>query len=406
MEADTDIAIVGGGPVGAALALALRDSEFHLTVLEARATQSAGSDPRPIALSHGSRLLLERLGAWADVGTNAAATPINHIHVSQRGGFGRVAISAAEADVPHLGYVFDYNDLFLKLAGAAQRAACDYRDGARVTALTRDGNVSRLDYTRDGAAAVLTARLVVVADGGDIAGLAPPKILDYAQHALTARVRTTLPHKNVAYERFTPDGPLALLPFCARGEQGDRGNQGNEMALVWTLTPARAEALKDADEKTFLDALRVAFGARLGDFTAVTQRACYPLTLRYSTSTDAPGVITIGNAAQTLHPVAGQGFNLGLRDAWELAQILCRLSPQALTNPETIHETTAALRGYVSSRRIDRGATIAATHGLVRLFSNDFFPASVARGAGMTALGCIAPLKNILARRMIFGARG
>ena len=396
MNADTDIAIVGGGPVGAALALALRDSGLRLTVLEARTAQSAGSDPRPIALSHGSRLLLERLGVWADLGTNAGATPINHIHVSQRGGFGRVALSAADADVPHLGYVFDYNQLFSTLVSAAQHADCDYRDGARVTALTRDGDVSCLDYTRDGTAAALTARLVVVADGGDIAGLAPSKAIDYAQHALTARVSTTLPHNHVAYERFTPDGPLALLPY------GGQGDQGDTMALVWTLKPARAEALKDADEKTFLVALRVSFGSRLGDFTAVTQRACYPLTLRYSTNTNASGVITIGNAAQTLHPVAGQGFNLGLRDAWELAQILCRLSPQALTNPES----NAALRGYRAARRIDRRATIAATHGLVRLFSNDFFAASAARGVGMTLLGCIAPARNVVARRMIFGVHG
>ena len=400
MAPDTDIAIVGGGPVGAALALALRDSGLRLTVLEARAVSSDGArDPRPIALSHGSRLLLERLGVWADI----SATPINHIHVSQRGSFGRVAMSAADADVPHLGHVFDYNQLFLMLAGAAQRAGCDYREGACATALTRNGDVLRLDYTRDGVAAALTTRLVVVADGGDIAGLAPPKVVDYAQHALTARVSTTLPHKQVAYERFTPDGPLALLPYSASGDRGDRGN---EMALVWTLTPARAETLKDAGEKIFLDALRASFGARLGDFTSATQRACYPLTLRYATDTNAPGVITIGNAAQTLHPVAGQGFNLGLRDAWELAGILRRVSPQALTNPETIHETTAALRGFASSRRIDRGATIAVTHGLVRLFSNDFFPASAVRGAGMTLVGCIAPARNFVARRMIFGARG
>ena len=399
-DTDADIAIVGGGPVGAALALALRDSGLRLTVLEARAAQGGGArDPRPIALSHGSRLLLERLGVW----TNISAMPINHIHVSQRGGFGRVAMSAADAKVPHLGYVFDYNELFSELGGAAQRAGCDYRDGARVKQLTREGTgatpFARLDYTRDGAAAALTARLVVVADGGDIAGLAPPKIVDYAQHALTARVSTTLPHNQVAYERFTPDGPLALLPYC---DSGDRGDRGNMMALVWTLTPARAEALQDADDKTFLDALRVAFGARLGDFTSVTQRACYPLTLRYSTNTDMLGVISIGNAAQTLHPVAGQGFNLGLRDAWELAQILRAISPQALTNPDT----TATLRRFRASRRVDRGATIAATHGLVRLFSNDFISASVARGAGMTLLGCIAPARNFVARRMIFGARG
>ncbi len=394
---DCDIAIVGGGPVGAALALALRnydggsdagDSHLRVIVLEARAKVSTDADdPRPIALSHGSRLLLERLGVWR--GLNPTA--IKNIHVSQRGGFGRAAISAVDMDLPALGYVVDYNELFHALAETAYaRYGGDYRARARATALHRDGEFQRIDYTVDGTPASLSARLVVVADGGDIAGLAPPKIIDYAQHALTARVSTTLPHKHVAYERFTTEGPLALLPF------------GEEMALVWTLPPARAEALNNAATKTFLAALRDAFGGRLGDFNSVTQRACYPLTLRYAaepSASDTLSVVTIGNAAQTLHPVAGQGFNLGLRDAWELAQFLRKLSLQALTN-------NASLRRYRASRRIDRIASIAATHGLVRLFSNDFFPATVARGVGMTVLGCIAPVKNLVARRMIFGTRG
>ena len=380
-DVDSDIAIVGGGPAGAALALALRDSGLRITVLEARAERL--SDTRPIALSHGSRLLLERLGAWH--GLNP--TPINNIHVSQRGGFGRVAMSASDAGVPALGYVVDYNDILLCLADASRTAHSDYREGARATALARDGNVQRIDYTRDGAAATLSAHLVVVADGGDIEGLAPPKSIAYEQTAFTARVATSLPHQNIAYERFTREGPLALLPF------------GQEMSLVWTLAPARAEELKAADTKIFLAALREAYGGRLGEFASVTQRACYPLTLRYTTDTSSPGVVTIGNAAQTLHPVAGQGFNLGLRDAWELAQILRTIPVQALSGNET-------LRRYRASRRIDRGATVAITHGLVRLFSNDFFPLNIARGAGMTVLGCVAPLRNFLARRMMFGARG
>ena len=172
----------------------------------------------------------------------------------------------------------------------------------------------------------------------------------------------------------------------------------NDYSLVWMHTPAHVTELMQADDTTFLTALRETFGARAGEFTRVTRRASYPLSLRYTTR-DTPGVITIGNAAQTLHPVAGQGFNLGLRDAWELAQILCGLSPQALTHNE-------ALRAYRARRRVDRTAMISATHGLVQLFSNDFLPLRVARGAGMTLLGAITPLRNFVARRMIFGARG
>ena len=394
MIADTDIAIVGGGPVGAALALALRSSSLRVTVLEARSEHAR--DPRPIALSYGSRLLLERLGAWPAIEKTATPTAINHIHVSQRGGFGRVAISAADAAVPALGYVLDYHSISTVLADAAKSAGGDthYSEGARVTALHRGGETQRVDYTHDGAAATLTARLVVVADGGEVEGLAPLKSIDYAQHALTARVRTTLPHQQVAYERFTPEGTLALLPF------------NDEMALVWTLAPARAAELKDADTKIFLTALHEAFGGRLGDFTAVTQRAGYPLTLRYTTNAavpGVPGVLTIGNAAQTLHPVAGQGFNLGLRDAWELARLLRAIPAQALANHDTTRDVT---RSYRARRRFDRTATVAATHGLVRLFSNDFFPLNALRGAGMTLLGSLAPARDLLARRMIFGTRG
>ncbi len=409
MTPDTDIAIIGGGPVGAALALALINSHAEdtdnsrprITVLEARAqtTQitTGGADPRPIALSYGSRLLLERFNAWQALNRKASGTAIDHVHVSQRGGFGRVALSAADADVPQLGYVYDFNDIFLSLAMAARTTGCDYRSGVRATALSRDGEFRRIDYTCDGAAASLTARLVVIADGGDIDGLASPKTIDYAQLALTARVSTSLPHRHVAYERFTPDGPLALLPF------------DQEMALVWTLKPARAETLRDADAATFLAALREAFGGRLGDFTGVTRRACHALSLRlslHSAARDgAPGIVTIGNAAQTLHPVAGQGFNLGLRDAWELAQML-RVIPARNLNCGDSERLRQVLHRYHAGRRIDRYATIAATHGLVQLFSNDIFPLRAARGVGMTLLGALAPARNYLARRMIFGARG
>jgi 2-octaprenyl-6-methoxyphenol hydroxylase len=387
VSADTDIAIIGGGPVGAALALALRDSALRVTVLESRglAAQSPSVErgARPIALSHGSRLLLERLGAWHKL----APTPIEHIHVSQRGAFGRAAFHAGEAGVPALGYVVDYGEVSSALALAVRNAGCNYRDATCVTAVRAGEAHSFVEYTQAGAAATLCARLAVAADGGDIEGLGPVKGIAYGQVALTAIVRTTLPHHNTAYERFTRDGPLALLPL------------GERMALVWTLTPAQAELLSSDDETVFLTALRNAFGGRLGDFTAVTQRACYPLHLRYATQAAAGRLIAIGNAAQTLHPVAGQGFNLGLRDAWELAQMLRVLPAHALADARTLHR-------YRAARRVDRVATVGATHALVRLFSNDFFALGALRGTGMTLLGCVPPLRNFLARRMMFGARG
>ena len=257
-------------------------------------------------------------------------------------------MSGADLGLAELGYVIDYNDLIKALSDVVRASHGDYREGARATALTREDDVQHIHYTQDGAAATLTAQWIVVADGGELEGLTPPTTRDYAQQALTARVSTALPHNLVAYERFTQDGPLALLPY------------ENDCSLVWMHTPARVAELMQADDSAFLAALRETFGARLGEFTRVTRRASYPLCLRYTTR-DTPGVITIGNAAQTLHPVAGQGFNLGLRDAWELAQILNGIAPQALTNNETV-------RAYRARRRVDRGAMISATHGLVQLF--------------------------------------
>lgn len=392
MESHTDIAIIGGGPTGAALALALRGSGLRVTVLEARAGNVYA--PRPIALSHGSRLTLERLGVWQELARMPTGATIDHIHISQRGGFGRVALSAADAAVPHLGYVFDFNDIFKTLRCSAQSSGCDYHTGARATALNHGSEGQHLHYTQGGVQHALTAQLVVVADGGDIEGLSPPRVVDYAQHALTARVVSALPHRNTAYERFTPEGPLALLPF---------GVNGNEAALVWTLKPAHADALLHAADTEFLTALGAAFGTRLGEFDHVMERAAYPLTLRIAANTNPSHVVTIGNAAQTLHPVAGQGFNLGLRDAWELAQML-RTGSVPSSAPSL--NVAQVLRRFRAARKMDRGATIAVTHGLVHLFSNDFLPANLMRGAAMTALGCIAPVKNFVARRMIFGARG
>lgn len=382
--ADTDIAIIGGGPVGAALALALDGSGFGVTVLEARA--GVNPDPRPIALSHGSRLLLERLGAWHAL----QPTEIAHIHVSQKGAFGRVALSAREAGVPSLGYVVDYHSLAAALTGRAQTTsepACNYRIGARAAAIAYGNEHVRIDFVQAETASSLRARLLIIADGGDIEGLTPPKTTDYGQWALTACVSTAAAHGNTAYERFTAEGPLALLPY------------GNEMALVWTLTPERSAELEAAPPAEFLTALRNAFGSRLGEFVSVAQRARYPLNLRQGADSSSPRTLTIGNAAQTLHPVAGQGFNLGLRDAWELARALRTQTDAPLGDAQTLSR-------YRTARRIDRQATLGVTHGLVRVFSNDYFLLDTLRGVGMTALGCVPPVRDFLARRMMFGAHG
>lgn len=372
-----DIVIVGGGPVGSALALALQPTGWRVVLLEART--AATGDARPLALSYGSRLVLERLGVWPALA--AEATPIRHIHVSQRGGFGRVGLEAAEAGLPELGYVIDYGALSRELSRAAASAA-DCRTGARVESW-QSGDPAHVDYEMSGVRHTLTAPLVVVADGS---GVADADAVDYQQCAVIARVVSERPHNNTAYERFTPHGPLALLP------------DGAAWALVWTTTPTRAQFLCELEPSKFLAELRDEFGARVGEFSAVSGRASYPLRLRRSPRTPLDHTVLIGNAAQTLHPVAGQGFNLGLRDAWELAE-------HALT-AAAAPGSSAWMQGYLARRNMDRGGGIGITHTLVQLFSNDLLPLRIARGAGLTLLGCLPPLKNFLVRRMTFGVRG
>jgi 2-octaprenyl-6-methoxyphenol hydroxylase len=379
-----DIVIVGGGPVGSALALALRDSGLRIVLLEARA--AGGGDARPLALSYGSRLILERLGVWPALA--AAATPIRNIHVSQCGGFGRVGLAADEAGLPELGYVVDYGRVAQALAEAAAATSVQCLTGARVKT-TQGGDPARVDYEYGGEQRELTAALLALADGG-ATGESTAEAIDYQQCAVTARVVSERPHNNMAYERFTAHGPLALLP------DGNDENEG--WALVWTTTPEHARQLCTMAPEIFLGELRAAFGGRAGNFITTSGRVAYPLQRRRAQAA-ADHIVLIGNAAQTLHPVAGQGFNLGLRDAWELGEHIVANNADALGS-------RAWLNTYQKHRRVDRGAGLAFTHALVELFSNDLLPLRLARGTGLALLGCMPPLKNFLVRRMTFGARG
>jgi len=266
-----DVLIRGAGPVGCVAALALRESH-QVRVLESGAASPAF---RPIVLSYASRLILERVGAWDAL----AATAIDTIHVSQAGAFGRTVLSAADAGVPALGYVVEYAELLASL--------------------------------RKPLAGLLTpeelpARCVVHAEG-----MSPDaEVKRYAQDALVAMVEMSPPARSMAFERFTREGPLALLPFAGR------------YALVWSLPQEKAQALAAAPPGEFLRALNAAAGTRPGRALGVEARAVQPISLRVRAARIGERSVYIGNAAQTLHPVAGQGLNLGLRDAWELARIM------------------------------------------------------------------------------------
>lgn len=379
MSESTDIAIVGGGPVGMALALALADSAYRVTLLESRPRGAPASDPRPLALSYGSRLLLERLSVWRAL--EGCATPIERIHVSQQGGFGRVEMTAAQAALPALGYVVDYARLHAALRQAGGLGDVRHAD---VTAVRCGEDTATVAFEGPQSESTISAKLVVIADGG-VRDAAATKVIDYRQSAIVAVVKPELPHRNTAFERFTVSGPLGLLP------------SGPDVALVWSMDTAAAGTCAEEPEHAFLERLGKAFG-RLGAFTAVGPRACFPLSLKYARES-GPRAIAIGNAAQSLHPVAGQGFNLGLRDAWELAERVHDAVPGALGS-------AAMLSGYRRRRRLDRGGGIGFTDALVRIFTNDFPPLKLARGLGLAALDALPPAKDFVIRRMTFGARG
>ena len=381
-----DVLIAGGGPVGAAAACSLRASGVEVLLVEA--APALGGGFRPIALSHGSRLVLESIGVFGAI----RATPIETIHVSQAGGFGRTLIRREELGVPALGYVLDAGPLASALADAAAPA----RVSGRVTAWRADGDsvrvtVNTIDMAGDissGVAREVAARLLVLADGGRAAG-DDLVMRDYGQTAIVAQVRTEIAHRGIAWERFTADGPLALLPFA-----------DGKLALVWTVPAARAPSLLEASGERFLAALAARFGARLGRFDDAGPRSSFPLRLWYRRSnTPGPRVVAIGNAAQTLHPVAGQGLTLRLRDAAELASLVARSDRAAVGE-------APFLAAFRAARRVDRLAAIGVTDFLVNVFSSASPLFRAARGAGLVALDLVPPARRLFARRMMLGARG
>jgi len=349
-----DVLIVGGGPVGCTLALALRGSPHRVGLLERPPSPERGRAlaRRPIALSYASRLILERVGAWQML----APSPIEAIHVSQAGGFGRIRLDAADAGVPALGYVVEYGEL-----GAALAARLDASGIETVIAEHKP-----------------PARCVVHAEG--VAEDANEK--RYDQDAVVGMVQTQPAAGTTAFERFTGEGPLALLPMARR------------YAFVWGARPERARALAEAPEGAFLHEMAHAIGGRIGRPVAVESRAVQPLALRVRASRIGVREVFVGNAAQTLHPVAGQGLNLGLRDAWDLA-----VAWRDADDPGA----PAVLRRFAAGRRLDAGATIRVTDLLAGAFLGDHPLAGAARGLAMTALDLLPPARRFFARRMIYG---
>lgn len=384
-----DIVIIGGGPVGMAVTLALQESGLSILLLEARGLPEKDEDPRPLALSHGSRLILERLGVWPKLTAN---TPITTIHISNRRGFGRTILTKDDANVPALGYVVNYHALFQSMHGLLKHLNADYLAGAKVTKFETSTDQGQVAFEYNNESREITAKLLVLADGGRLTGQIKDihyHVHEYQQWAIVANIKAKTRQQGIAYERFTQDGPVALLP------------SGDNFALVWTVDPSMAKKVLEMDDATFLARLQKHFGDRVGQLIGAGKRSGFPLALRYATPITSQRIALVGNAAQTLHPVAGQGFNLGLRDAWELASEII-----TSTHMGTEIGTPAMLSRYRQKRQIDSGAGRVFTDSLIKIFSNDSAILRNICGMGLSTLDCLPPLKRFTARRMIFGARG
>ncbi len=394
----TPILIAGAGPVGLTAALALHHAGHAVRVIDARPAQSTSDDPRAVALAHGSRLILERFGVWHQI----TATPIAHIHVSQQGGFGQTRIEADDYRLPALGYVARLGALTGTLLHAVQQAGIAVDAGHTLTGTAHTADSVLASIQHGGVTHQSETPLLIAAEGK------PPATAqrkDYGQTAIVTEVwsaapadphsrmrtdsraaasaaRTAVSSANArAWERFTPEGPLALLPL-------DGGH-----SVVWCMRAEHAQQAMAQDDAVFLAHLNQALAYTHQRFTRIATRAAFPLALVQADGAHHLREIALGNAAQTLHPVAGQGLNLGLRDAFELAEAL---------KPGL---TIDALSRYTAQRTRDRRATIALTDQYVSLFSNQFAPLRIARGAGLALFNLLPPLRRAMARRMMFGVR-
>jgi 2-octaprenyl-6-methoxyphenol hydroxylase len=397
---DYDLVIVGGGLVGGSLACALSACGLRVCSVEAVAADAADQpsyDERVIALSWGSRRILEGIGLWRHIASGSQA--IHQIHVSERGGFGFAHLDRAEHGVEALGYVAP-----ARLLGGAIRAALSAGAGtgdgtgggrvvhlcpARLTGVRVTADGVHIDVGVDGAALALRAGLLVAADGGDSSvrrhlGLAADE-RPYGQEAIIATVTPDRPQSHTAFERFTDTGPLAMLPMTE-----------GRYSVVWTAREADTQGLLGLSDADFLARLQERFGYRLGGLRRLGQRVAYPLRQVLVRRPVSERLVLIGNAAHTLHPVAGQGFNLGLRDVAALAEVLADAGRTgADPGGQGVLDAYARLRGR------DHADAAWVTDALARLFVNPWGPLRMARDLGLVGLDLIPRARRALGRRFM-----
>jgi 2-octaprenyl-6-methoxyphenol hydroxylase len=387
MQQDYDVVIAGGGLAGNCLALALNDTGLRISIVEANTREQLYASPaadRALALAAGTVMMLEALGIWQ--GISHAATGIKHIHISDRGHFGKTRLSAQKEHVDALGYVITAREIETHVANLVTEAGIELISPARVVGLMSGDEEVCISLKQGHESLNVSAGLLVGADGG-LSSVR--KLLDIAQHmteygqtALVTTVKSTIPNKNTAFERFTTSGPLALLPVAK-----------NHCAVVWTRTSEDAKALMLGSEVYFLAELQQCFGFKLGEFSLTEPRRAFPLSLIRAEKMVAGRAVIIGNAVHQLHPVAGQGFNLGLRDVVCLAEMLIK---QHVQNKDI--GAADFLEEYAMSRKKDHDRTIGFTDTVVKIFSNEWLALAAARNLGLALLDHIPAAKSLLTR--------
>lgn len=395
----TDIAVVGGGMVGVSLALLLarKNPDWRIALVEtfAFADQSqrpfqSSFDARSTALSAGSQQILANCGVWGKLREHL--TPIRQVHVSDKGHFGGSTIRAADHGLDAVGYVVENAWLGKVLASELlTEASIRCYAPASVSRAVAKPDGYRLTIANEQRDFTLDCQLLVLADGADSQlrsqlGIALER-RDYYQSAFIANVICDRPHRGVAFERFTADGPVALLPL---GES----DQSRTMALVWTRPNHRVQALRDCSDEGFLQALQREFGYRQGIFTALSQRHLYPLQLTMAKEQIRRSLVLMGNAAHFLHPVAGQGFNLALRDCQALTEALAAGPDAGLA----LHDPRL-LESYLHAQATDQWTTIQLSDNFVRWFSSGELGKSALRNLGLFALDALPMAKRLLAKQ-------
>lgn len=385
-----DVVVIGGGLVGASLACALDGTGLRVAVIEAVSRQSASQpsyDDRVLAIAPASRNILDATGIWGEIDKDEIV-PIRTIHVSDRGRFGFARLQHDRHGTDAMGYAVPAREL---------GAAMDRRLGglgdaelicpAEVTGLAQRESHLAVDLQQGADRRETRASLVVFADGADSSMRRSLNFnttrRDYGQCVVLTTVTPHRPHRNIAYERFTDTGPLALLP-----------SSGNRYTVVWTVRSSEVESMLECSDEEFLERLQRRFGDRAGEFRKLGRRKTYPLSFLKVDRPVRPRVVVVGNAAHTMHPVAGQGFNLGLRDVAALAEVLCDAGLEGRDIGDM-----GVLDRYWQWRRRDVARMSGFTDGLIRLFSNDAAPLAMARDAALLTVDLVPSAQSFLVRR-------